>query len=226
MAANISLLYSHLPAVIISLFIGFYLFVKDRRLETKIFLGLVIVFCIFTLGDLTEWFSFLGRNVVMFTGLILEISDPALLVFSFYFLFVVINKRDLVTKYKVLWLLPLISYAILVTVSLVLNLFTYNWDICEYMEHRLVTISGYYLYIFYVSSILLLAIWSIIKSKGHRRSVSLIAAGVSLFVLLFFTMEYILTGYVFGNAFNYQFFYLCIFWNATAHCYIGIPKNA
>ena len=205
------LLYSHLPTAIISLFAGSFLIAKNKRLETKIFFFLTLAFSLFTLGDLTEWFVFLGRGVVIFARSIIELADPALFILSSYFLFVLVKKRDIRFIYKIIWLLPIIIYGGILTFSLSQNLFAYNWDICEVTEGNLVTVYGFYMDLLYMISAVFFAIWSIIKSRDNRREVSIASVGVCLFIVLFFVMEYVFTGYIFGNAFDYSYFVYAFF---------------
>ena len=102
------LLYSHIPTAIITLIAGIFLLTRNRNLQTKIFFFLTLVFFLFTLGDLTEWFAFLGRGTVIFARSIIELLDPVLFILSSYFLFVLIEKRDVRLFYKIIWLLPLL----------------------------------------------------------------------------------------------------------------------
>jgi len=205
------LMYSHIPTAVISLFTGSFLLIKSRKLETKIFFFLTLVFFLFTLGDLTEWFVFLGRGTVIFARSIIELADPMLFILSSYFLFVLVKKKDVRFIYKIVWLLPITIYAGILIFSFSKNLITYNWDICEMVEANLVTVYGFYMDLFYLSSLIIFAIWSIIKGKGNRKEVSIASAGVCLFIILFFAMEYVFTGYIFGNAFDYNYFVYAFF---------------
>ena len=203
------LLYSHIPTAIITLIAGIFLLTRNRNLQTKIFFFLTLVFFLFTLGDLTEWFAFLGRGTVIFARSIIELLDPVLFILSSYFLFVLIEKRDVRLFYKIIWLLPLLP--LVLRVFLGLNLTGYNWQICEVIESSFSTAYIYYIDLFYLISAIIFAIWSIMKVKGARKEISIISMGVCLFMVLFFVMEYVFTGYIFGGVFDYNYFLYALF---------------
>jgi signal transduction histidine kinase len=203
------LLYSHLPMAIMSILLGIFLLKQRVNLETKIFFILSLIFFIFALGDLTEWFVFLGRGVVMYARAILEILDPLLFIFASYFLYILIKKKDVPIFLKILWLLPLIPELVIITTGT--NFLNYNWVICEVVENSKLTAYVYYIDIFYAATALLFGLWSIIISKNNRKQIVISTIGVGAFISLFFSMEYIFTGYIFGNAFDYNFFVYAFF---------------
>ena len=49
------------------------------------------------------------------------------------------------------------------------------------------------------------------KVKGARKEISIISMGVCLFMVLFFVMEYVFTGYIFGGVFDYNYFLYALF---------------
>ncbi len=203
------LLYSHLPIAIITIVVGIFVWSRNRSLEAKIFFYLTLVFFIFTLGDLTEWFAFFGRNTVMFVRSIIELIDPLLFILSSYLLFVLVKKRDVKLIYKIFWLLPMTTLFIRVLLSY--NLIGYNWQICEVVESSFSANYIFYIDFFYLITAIIFAIWSIIKSKENKKEVSIISFGVCLFMIAFFVMEYVFTGYILGGAFDYSWFVYAFF---------------
>ena len=205
------ILYSHIPTALVTIFVGVFLFTRSKSLETKIFFFLSIIFFLFTLGDLVEWFVFFGRNTVLFARSMIEILDIMLFLFSFYFLFVLIKKRDVRFIYKSLWLLPALSFVGVLIFFISKNTLSYNWQICEVSENGFVGTYGYYVDVFYLLSAIIFAVWSIIKNKNNRREISIISAGVLSFMILFFVMEYVFTGYILGGVFDYNYFLYALF---------------
>lgn len=203
------LLYSHLPTAIISLIVGIFLLFKNKKLETKIFFFLTLAFFIFTLGDLTEWFAFLGRNSIMFARSIIELIDPLLFLLSLYFLYVLVKKKDIHFIYKIIWLLPIVPEFIMIVQGV--NLTGYNWQICEAIENTTLTNYVFYLDIFYLASIIIFAITSIILGKNNRKEITVASIGVAVFTTIFFTMEYVFTGYILGGVFDYKYFIYAFF---------------
>lgn len=160
------LLYSHIPTAIITIIVGVFFLTKNKNIETKIFFFLTLAFFIFTVGDLTEWFVFFGRNTVMFARSIIEIIDPIIFILSSYFLYVLVKKKDVGILIKILWLLPLTT--LFIRALLNYNLTGYNWQLCEVVESTFSSSYIYYIDIFYLATAILFAIWSIIKSNGNK----------------------------------------------------------
>lgn len=203
------LLYAHIPTAIITLIAGIFLLTKNKKLETKIFFFLTLAFFLFTMGDLIEWFAFLGRDAVMFSRSLIELLDPILFILSSYFLFVLIKKRDINLVYKIIWLIPLIP--LIVRALIGLNLIGYNWQICEVVESDFSMNYIYYIDLFYMISAIIFSIWSIIIEKKNRKETTIASIGVCTFIVGFFVMEYIFTGYILGGVFNYNYFLYAFF---------------
>jgi signal transduction histidine kinase len=207
------LFYTHIPTAIISLIVGIYIYYRNpKNLPAKIFFLLTFFFFLFTMGDLVEWFAFLGRNQVMFARTIIQLIDPLLFIIAFYFLYVLIKKKDLANIYKVLWLLPLLPAV--AAIFLGINIIGYDWANCEVIENPLLTKYGFCLDIFYTISIVTFSLMSIIKEKVNKKQVTITTVAISSFVILFFTTEYIFTGYILGEALNYSYF---------IYAFLGMP---
>lgn len=203
------ILYSHIPTALIALVVGLYMRINNKTLESKIFSFLTLAFFLFTVGEFIEWFMFVGRDVVMISRSIIQVVDPLLFVLASYLLYVLINKKDVPLYLKTIWLLPFIPMA--VAIILEKNLIGYNWQICEVMENPTWTDNVYYLDLFYLVSALIFALWSIIKARGNKKEIVIISAGVSSFMVLFFVMEYVFTGYIFSGVFDYNYFLYAFF---------------
>lgn len=207
------LLYTHIPTAIVSLIVGFYIFFKNpKNIAAKIFLLLTAAFFLFAAGDLGEWFAFLGRGEVLFVRTIIEFLDPVLFALSLYFLYVLIRKQDLKLLSKMLWSLPLVP--VVVIIALGKNIIAYDWLSCDVVENQLLTNYVFYVDLFYLLSLLFFAVWSIIKNKTDRKETVIASVGVSTFAVLFFAMEYVFTGYIFGGAFDYSYF---------VYAFLGMP---
>ena len=204
------LLYAHLPTALITLFVGIFFLLKgNNKLESKIFFFLTLTFFVFALGDLVEWFSFLGRWNVIFARSIIEILDPVIFILSSYFLYVLLKKQDAKAVYKVIWLLPLSP--LFIWSFLGFNLTGFNWTICEAVESKLSTDYIFYIDLFYLVSMIIFAIKEIILNKESRIQNLITSSGIIIFAGLFFVMEYVFTGYIFGGAFDYNYFVYAFF---------------
>ncbi|MCX6751989.1 MAG: MFS domain-containing histidine kinase [Candidatus Nomurabacteria bacterium] len=107
--------------------------------------------------------------------------------------------------------MPITSFAGVLLFSISQNLIGYNWQICEVVENSLVGTYGFYMDVIYLLSILIFAVWSIYKGKGRRKEITIASVGVSIFIVLFFVMEYVFTGYLLSGVFDYNYFLYAFF---------------
>ena len=96
------LYYSHIPTAILSLFLGFFVFLKNKySLKSKIFLCIVSLFSLWSLSDLATWVnpqedgnsSFLNTifslgvdsRFIMFFWSMVNLIEPFIFTLLFYF---------------------------------------------------------------------------------------------------------------------------------------------
>jgi signal transduction histidine kinase len=180
------LLYSHVPTAIAALLFGIFLIYKTRNLASGTLFVVCASFAAWCFLDLASWFSFLGSSSTMFTWSLVDLFSLIFFVFSYYFLYAFITKKDLPGWHKVIGALMLLPTAIWTFLGS--NLTSFNSNYCEAIENELVT-----LYPYYVQGIVLLAVivltivqYRKYQDRRHKREILLAGTGVTLFLGFFF----------------------------------------
>ena len=186
------LYYSHIPVIIISLLFGFFVFLKDKRsLLSKILLSISLVFSLYLVFDLILWTTNDGGKVAFLWSL-LEILISLFFVLSLYFVYVFIDKKDISFTKKIILGALSIPFVILAPTRFAMN----NFDVatCEAVQNDLLIN-----YIFLIEGIvslwiIVLVITRYIKAdKLFKKQILGLSIGISLFLLSFFTSDFIAT---------------------------------
>lgn len=193
------LIYSHVPVALIVLFVAFFIYTQKRDLlPSKILLVLGFVFAIWTVLNLTIWFSYDNASLLMFSWSLIEIFSALLFILSFYFVYVFLQRADLSPAKKVLLFLPILPILILAPTHFYLN--TYDMQECIategvfYIEYvRWVKLGFSALILSYLG-------FSFFKQKTWRdRSVVFILSGG----ILAFLYSFLTAGYIAEQTLNY-----------------------
>jgi len=197
------LYYSHIPAAIISLFLGLFVYFKNRELLlSKILLALSTSFFLWVLSNLIVWTN-PESGMVMFFWSIMIILSALLFFLSFYFLYVFINKNDISFKKKLVSLVFTIPILILMPTRL--NLFDFDASAnCGPSEGILWN----YLYIIEIAIFILVVVFSIVKyrkEKGDfKKQIIYASVGVGFFLGFFLLMGY-LSSLLYKLGLDFQF---------------------
>ena len=115
--------YSHLPIVIMSLLIGFYVFFKNKeKLANQIILITTLAFSAWVLLDSIFWASN-RSDVIMFVWAIQVLIEPLVHASSLYLLYVLLYKRDLPFLSKILIFVLYLPLIIFVPTNYILSSF-------------------------------------------------------------------------------------------------------
>lgn len=196
------LYYSHIPAIIISLMFGFFVYFKSDNLARKALLFLSLVFSFWSVSNLVVWTNPDSRLVLFFWGSML-ISEALIFISSFYFIYLFIEKRDIS-----LWLKISIGLLFLPIVFLAPTEFNlYNFDIsanCGPSE-------GFvwdYLHIFDVVFFVGVLVFSILKyrlaSHDLKKQTKYVVLGIEFFLGSFFVAGYV-SSKLYDLNFDYAF---------------------
>ena len=187
---NINLLYySHFPTIIISLLLGFFVFIKNKdNLAAKILFTITIVFSFWTFFDFISWKS--SNSVyIMFTWSLLGILDALMYILSLYFVYAFIDKKDVSLFKKIIFgalLLPII-----IMTPTKFNLSGFDVVNCWANDNSFLN----YIYVpeIVVSLwIIILAIHRYIKAdRNNRKQILLLSTGIILFLFPFFSAGYL-----------------------------------
>ena len=94
------LFYSYIPIMLLTIFVGFLIFVGEKRnIVNQLFFGISLAFSLWILSVLVQWTAS-QADIVMFAWQMLVVFEIAIYIFSLYFLFVFLNKKDITFFYK------------------------------------------------------------------------------------------------------------------------------
>jgi len=186
------LYYSHLPAILISLLLGFFVYFKNRRLLlSKILLAISIVFASWTFLSLITWTNN-DSQIIMFVWSFFGILYALLCIFSLYFVHVFINKKDISFRLKLFLGLLLFPVAIFAPTSYNINVFDLS-TLCSAFDK--VYYDNYYYGIGFLMFlwILFLLIYKYRKTKDNviKKQIVWLGVGIEFFLFSFFITGYI-----------------------------------
>jgi signal transduction histidine kinase len=178
------LYYFHLPASIIALLLGIFIFIKKPELLiSKILLYLSITFSAWSFFSLITW-SNIDSRIIMFSWSLNGILYALILFFTFRFFYLLLFKNDLSIKLKYLFLTFFLPIILLAPTKY--NLTSFDFINCESMENLF-----YFNYIYVLS--LLICIYILVlsfklykKNILDRKEIVFESLGVILFLILFF----------------------------------------
>ena len=180
--------YSHLLPLAISLFLGFFIFLKSRKeLISKVFITLNLLFSLYIFFDLILWASEKPDQIMFFWSLLGTI-EFFIFFTSFYLLYVfIINKRS--NFYSKLFIF-ILYMPIFVLTSTSKNLIAFDYSNCDRgafegpMLNYVFVIEGFVIVCSLIYSILIF-----IKEQNYKEKkneIALFSTGVIIFMSLFF----------------------------------------
>jgi signal transduction histidine kinase len=184
------LYYSHFPAIIVSLFLSIFIFIKSRgELTGKILTAISVTFSLWSVMDLFIWTQ-IDSRLLIFLWSYWFFFFVLLFILSFYFLYVFAEKKDLPFKYKLTFLFFLLPIILLSSSSQ--NLTSFDVFSCNAIESTYMLIYAYIL-----SSIIFISIVIFAFSKYYsvtieeKKRVMYASIGICLFLLSFSIATYI-----------------------------------
>ena len=87
--------YSYIPIILLSLFLGVFIYFKDKHsLQSKLLLSIAFLFAIWSITQIVQWIAVYAR-VVHFGWEIISVIEILIPIFAIYFTYVFLNKRDM-----------------------------------------------------------------------------------------------------------------------------------
>ncbi|MDO9231007.1 MAG: ATP-binding protein [bacterium] len=177
------LYYSHIPAIVLALIVGFFVYYKNKEsLLSKILFFVTLVFSIWSAFDIVTWVSPDSRKVMFFWAM-MNLLEPLIYVLMLYFSYVFVKKQDvhIIIKLVVfIFLLP-----ILILLPTVINLKYFDVANCESIQGSMIKYV-YFLDIFFSLWIIIFLIRSYIKAnEDDRKQIFYLSFGVILFLIAF-----------------------------------------
>ncbi len=178
--------YSHLFSVIPILIIAGVIFWKGRSfLINRLFFATAILFAVWTLCNLVLWATEFPKYTMFFWSLI-NLVEPFIYFFAFYFVYVFLYQSDIPLKKKILVTLPLLPTLFLASTHF--SLLGFDLSNCDRAATEgILTFYGYGVEIFYAAFIVIV---SIVRLRGvtlatDRRRIILMLVGIMTFLLSF-----------------------------------------
>src|SRR3989344_3255524 len=188
------LYYAQIPATVIALSLSFYVFWNGRKFLLNHLLFLIaILFSLWTLTTLIVWAGNDGGLMAFiwpFYSLILSF----IAIFCIYFIYVFLEKKDIATKLKIIFL-SLISPILLLS-STSFNISGFNITNCDAFDFEWFPFKLYtsFLGVLAMVWILLLLVRAYRTAvSDFRRQITLMGIGIELFLFSFFGMEFLAT---------------------------------
>ncbi len=188
------LYYAQVPATFIALLISFYAFWNGRHLLlNKLLLVISILFSFWTLFTLIAWTN-IHSNFIMFIwsffGLILGLIS----IFCIYFIYVFLEKKDVSTKTKSVFLALLLPIFIAGPTNF--NIHGFNLTVCDAFNFEWLPFKFYYTSLGVIAMIWILVLLITkyrIANSSLRKQIVLMGMGIELFLFSLFGMEFIAT---------------------------------
>ncbi|MFA7422008.1 MAG: ATP-binding protein [Melioribacteraceae bacterium] len=188
------LYYAQIPATIIALLLSFYIFWNNKKsLLGRLLFLIAVLFSIWTITTLIVWAGNDGGLMVFiwpFYNLILGF----IAVFCVYFIYVFLTKKDVGSGLKLIFLALLAPILILATTNL--NIGGFNITNCDAFDFEWLPLKIYSSIVGVISMIwiLFLLIHRHRSDKtDFRKQITLLGAGIELFLFSFLGMEFVAT---------------------------------
>lgn len=177
------LYYSHFPAIIISLLVGYFVFIKNRKSISALLLLIVsLLFFLWGILDIMTWVG-MDSSVVMFNWALMNLIEPLIFFALLYFAYAYLNNSDLALKYKIIFVMFILPVAFLISTRF--NLIDFKMADCEPTQGLLIK----YIYFLEIGiSVILLAFLikkNFEKDRKRKGEVFWFSIGILLFTLAF-----------------------------------------
>lgn len=186
------LYYAHIPATVLVLFISFFVFWKGREfLLNRLLLAISIFFSLWTLSTLILWTN-IHSNFMMFIWSFSGFILGSISIFSIYFMYVFLSKKDVSVRLRILFFALLSPTLFLLPTSL--NLKGFDITVCDAFKFEWLPFKIYYSMLGLVAMVwifVLLIRWYRVSDPIFRRQIVLMGTGIELFLFSFFGIEFL-----------------------------------
>ncbi|MFM2374139.1 MAG: hypothetical protein RLZZ234_134, partial [Candidatus Parcubacteria bacterium] len=182
------LYYTYLGCAIPALLIALFVFIKlKNNLASRLLICTNVSLALWVLGSMVVWATE-HPSYVMYAWTLINVVEPFVYFFAFYFAYVFMFKRDLSTEEKLVYILPLLPTIILAPTSLMLSGF--DLTNCDRNAFEgILALYGYAVELFYVCLIIFFASHALttkdVLPRKEKRPVAIFAIGIVLFLVTF-----------------------------------------
>ncbi len=186
------LYYAHIPAIIISLFVGFFVFWSGRKfLLNRLFFLISILFSFWATVNLITWTN-IHSNIVMFAWSFFSLILGLLAILSIYFIYVFLNKEDISNKIKFIFITLLAPIFLFSTTSI--NISGFNITDCDAFRFEWLPFKIYYTLLGVLALVwifVLLIRKYRISTSDFKKQIIYMGVGIELFLFVFFVMIFL-----------------------------------
>lgn len=218
------LYYSHIPATIIALLVGFFVFWNGREfLLNRLLFAISIFFSLWTVSNLIVWTN-IHSDFMLFVWSFFGILSGLLSIFSVYFVYVFLNKKDVSNRLKLVFL-GLIA-PVLVLAPTALNMNGYDITACDAFAYENVAFYTYYTLLGVLAMVWIFVLLIARYRKAapeFKKQIVLLGIGIEFFLFFFFSIIFLASyltslGFLGSSEFEfYAFFGMIVFM-----AYIGV----
>jgi signal transduction histidine kinase len=188
------LYYAQIPAMVIALILGFYIFWNGKQfLLNKLLLIISILFSVWTISTLIAWTN-IHSDFIIFIWSFFNLILGLIAIFCTYFICVFIEKTDISIKLKIVFIALIAPILFLTPTSF--NLTGFNITNCDAFHFEWLPLK------IYATSLGFLAmIWILVllirkyrnASYDFKKQIILMGIGIEFFLFSFFGMEFLAT---------------------------------
>jgi signal transduction histidine kinase len=195
------LYYSHIPTTILALLFGLFVYFSNRfSLLNKLLLLISLSFSLWTFSSLISWTN-IHSDFILFIWPLFSVTSSFISIFSIYFIYVFLEKKDASPVVKSVFLALLLPVLIFAPSNL--NLTGFDITNCDGFGFE-----GFLFKLYFTSIGVLAMLWImvllvrkyIISPVELRKQILLVGLGVELFLFIFFTLTF-LAAYLTGLGF-------------------------
>lgn len=185
--APVLLYYSHLPAIVISLLFGFFVFIKNKySLASKILFAISLVFSSWLVLNLVVWTN-VNSDVVMFSWSLFGAIYALIFALSLYFVYVFLDNKDITLAKKIIISLLVLPTMIFIPTNFNLSGFNLGLCACSGFEGEAYTYYYYFVGVIFSIWIFILGVKRWLAARGdHRKLITLLISGIEVFLFSFF----------------------------------------
>lgn len=191
------LYYSHIPATIIAILVGLFVFLNKRDSLLNLLLLLIsLTFSVWTISSLFAWTN-IHADFLAFIWPLFTVSSALLAILSVYFTYVFLDKKDTEFRNKVIFFLMLLP--VLLFAHTDLSLRGFNLTNCDGFDHE----GSYYRsYSVLLGFVAIGWIGALLVNRyrkadeNFKKQIILMGVGIEAFLFLFISMTFTVAYFV------------------------------
>jgi len=177
------LYYSHVPAIVASLVLGFLVFWNNKKsLTGKLLLSVAVAFGVWAFFDLILWATN-RTDITMFFWSLQILFEFFVFLLSFYLVYTYINNKF--PSFKVNLIIFLATVPFILLISTKYNLLGVDLSDCYAIESDIIVYYSYILEILFTVLSILVIVFGYKHNITRRKEIIIFLVGIALFLLAF-----------------------------------------